>query len=112
MTASTIASLIQYAVLPWLFLLFAVVVLKLLRGDIKTAGLLRTHPGGPIDPERVAVMGTTLFVLGGYALTALDTGAIFDTATKTYHMPDVPESALVLFAGANGIYLSGKLLRR
>jgi hypothetical protein len=111
MAAEMIASIIRYAILPWLFLLFAVVLLKMLRGDINTAGLLRTRPGGRIDPERVATMAATLFAIGAYALTVLHTGATFDPETQRFYMPDVPESILVIFGGANGVYLSGKLLR-
>jgi hypothetical protein len=111
MAAEMIASVIRYAILPWLFLLFAVILLKLLRGDINTTGLLRTRPGGPMDPERVTILAASLFAIGAYALEVLENGALLDPKTGDYIMPDAPESLLLLLGGANGLYLAGKLMR-
>jgi len=112
MTLGDIGFLIQYAVLPWLLLFFAVVAIQILRGDINTRGLLRTRSaGGPIDPERVAILGTTLFAAGSYLLSALHQGAVFDEATHSYRMPDVPDALLAVLVGSNGIYLGGKIMR-
>ncbi len=111
MAADATASIIRYAILPWLFLLFAVVLLKILRGDINTAGLLRSRPGGPVELERVTILAASLFGIGAYALDALHGGALHDLKTNTYRMPDAPESLLVLLGGANGLYLAGKLMR-
>ncbi len=111
MTPGDVGSIIQYAILPWLLLFFAAVALQILRGDINTKGLLRSHSSGEIDPERVAIMGTTLFAAGAYLLQAFETGAIYVPATNSYHMPDIPEALLVLLGGTNSIYLGGKIIR-
>jgi hypothetical protein len=111
MTPELIAGFIQYAVLPWLFLLFAVILLQILRGDISTVGLLRTRPNGPIDPERITILAVSAFVVGAYALQVLEAGALYDAESKTYSMPNPPESLLVLLGGGHGVYLSGKLMR-
>ena len=110
MTPSAISGVIQYAVLPWLFLLFAVVLIRMLRGDINTTGLLTTTPDGRLNPERVVLLAATIGALAGYALQTLST-EICDPTTGVCSMPEPPDSLLVLFAGANGIYLSGKLTR-
>ncbi len=111
MTPSTVASIVQYAVLPWLFLLFAVVLLKLLRQEINTTGLLRSRLGDPVDPERVTILATSLFAIGAYALEVLNTGVVPGSKSGVHAMPDVPQSLLVLLGGANGLYLTGKLMR-
>ena len=111
MAAEMIAGIIRYAILPWLFLLFAVILLNILRGKISTAGLLLSRIGVPIDPERIAILAASLFAIGTYALDVLDAGALQDPKTGDYMMPDAPESLLLLLGGANGIYLMGKLMR-
>lgn len=113
MTLGDIGFLIQYAVLPWLLLFFAVIAIQILRGDINTTGLLRTRSGSRgIDPERVAILGTTLFAAGSYLVSALHQGAVFVEATHSYRMPDIPDALLVVLGGSNGIYLGGKIARK
>jgi hypothetical protein len=110
MAAETVADVIRYAILPWLFLLFAVILLKLLRGDINTVGLLRSSPGGRIEPERVTVLAASLSAIGAYALDVLHSGVLTGPKGEPM-MPDAPESLLLLLAAANGLYLTGKLVR-
>lgn len=113
MTLGDIGFLIQYAVLPWLLLFFAVVAIQILRGDINTKGLLRTgSESRDIDPERVAILGTTLFAAGSYLVSALHQGAVYIEASHTYQMPDIPNSLLVVLGGSNGVYLGGKIMRK
>ena len=111
MTATIVAGAVRYAVLPWLFLLFAVIVLKMLRGKINTVGLLRSSSDAPVDPERVGILATSMFAIGAYALNVLETGPILEPSTHILHMPDAPLSLLMILAGGNGIYLGGKFLR-
>jgi len=111
MTATDVGQLIRYAVLPWLFLLFAVIILKMLRGEINMSGLLSDKPGGAISPERVSSLAGSIFAIGAYAFSVLAIGAPEDPTTGKPTMPDVPASLLVLLASVNGVYLSGKLIR-
>jgi hypothetical protein len=84
-------------------LLALVIAIRILRGDIPLAGLLSTTGSG-VDPERVQTLLVIGFVFAGY-LTQ------FAASTDPKALPEVPESLLVLLAGSNGIYLSGKVAR-
>jgi hypothetical protein len=111
MSPLAVGQIIQYAILPWLFLLFAVVMLKIMRGDINNVGLLRTKLGAPIDPERVSTMASAALAIGGYGLTVLNSGAVRDPVSGAFSMPDAPLTLVALLGGANAIYLIGKFQR-
>jgi hypothetical protein len=101
--AQLLADIVKFALIGWLGLLALVIAMRILRGDIPLAGLLSTTGAG-IDPERVQALLVIGFVFAGY-LTA------FATSTDPRSLRDVPESLLIVLAGSNGIYLSGKLAR-
>lgn len=96
----------------WLGLLAALVIARILRGDIRATGLL-THrldvDGGGVAPERVVLMATFPFVVGVYVLNALH--ADISGATGRPSLPDVPQYLLSLLTGGNGLYLAGKIAR-
>lgn len=111
MALSAFISLIQYAIPAWLLLFFAVILMKMLRGDINTNGLLKSWQGGPTDPERAAIMALTIFAAGYYLISSINTGVQANPQSGSPTMPDVPDGILVLLGGANGIYISGKIIR-
>lgn len=91
----------------WFVALAAIVIGRVLRGEIDTAGLLR-HGGGDaaVAPERVVSMLAFPVVLASYALSALHA----DVAA-TPALPDLSENMLLLLGGGNGLYLAGKIAR-
>jgi hypothetical protein len=101
--AQLLADIVKFALIGWLGLLALVIAIRILRGDIPLAGLLSTTGSG-IDPERVQALLVIGFVFAGY-LTE------FAASTELKSLPEVPESLLIVFAGSNGIYLSGKVAR-
>ena len=101
--ANTLAQLCGYALLTWLIVLGLVIALGMLRGDIPLQGLLTTT-GGQIDPERVQSLLVSLFVLGTFIVQVV-------RSPSHGSLPEIPESLVVLFAGSNGLYLSGKIAR-
>lgn len=112
MVPAQIAAILENAFLAWILLFFAVIVLKMLRGDITTDGLLQ-RPGADTraDPERILVLALTLGVAAHYLFTGLTALPVFnDDGIRV--MPDIPESILVLLGSANGVYLGGKIMRR
>jgi hypothetical protein len=88
-----------------LFLFAATLILKLLNGEIKTAGMLETKPDRPIDPERLLVMIGTVMAGFGYFSYGLNVGA------RDGALPDLPEELVTALGGGNLLYLSGKIFR-
>ncbi len=99
-----LAKAVEFALITWLVLLALVIALGILRGDIPLNGLLSTGGSG-IDPERVQSLAVVAIVFGGYLMEVV--GAPSGART----LPEVPESLLLLLAGSNGLYLSGKVAR-
>jgi hypothetical protein len=98
--------------LAWLGLLVLLVTVRMLRGDIRTTGLLSHRLDareGKIAPERVVAMIAFPFVLGVYTLNALH--ADVSGAAGAPSLPDVPAYLLSLLTGGNGLYLAGKIAR-
>lgn len=95
--------------LIWFALLAIVVIGRILRGDIETAGFMRTErdPDTPLAPERVISMMLFPAVIGMYALNALHT----PIDPNHPSMPDLSDNLLMLLTGGNGLYLAGKIAR-
>ncbi len=100
-----LARVVEYALAGWLGLLALVIAIRILRGDIPLNGLLSTTDAGGINPERIQSLLVVGFVFGAYLME------FFGAGSSTRSLPDVPESLLVLLAGSNGLYLSGKIAR-
>ncbi|MGB1027106.1 MAG: hypothetical protein ACPGYL_11160 [Rhodospirillaceae bacterium] len=97
----------KWLVVGWLCAVLALVAYRLLRGEIRTDGLLRTHPQAMIDPERIQMLAGTLLSALLYGILAL--GQIGDETVKS--LPEVPDALLVLFSASHSLYLGGKLGR-
>jgi hypothetical protein len=103
------AKLLATGLLAWLGLLATIIILGVLRGDIRNRGMLIDHSRGEIIPERLVMMAVFPFVLLGYIVTALSFDPL--AAIDRPSLPDVPESLLALLTGGNGLYLVGKIAR-
>ena len=100
-----LAEIVEFALIGWLGLLALVIAVRILRGDIPLAGLLSSGSGGRADPERIQSLLILGFVVVGYLTQFARLPA------DAHALPPVPESLLVLLAGSNGVYLSGKIAR-
>jgi hypothetical protein len=107
------AKALAVGLLVWFALLMALVMVRVLRGDIRTAGFLSStaRPSdGSVDPERVLAMAVFPFIIVIYIPQALSTD-IMGVATRP-SMPDVSDFFVTLLTGSNGLYLAGKIARR
>ena len=86
----------------WSFIVAAAAILawRALTGQINTAGLLRTHPNGPLSPTRVQMLLTTFGVAGWYLEKV--------HAANGLELPEMPTSMLLALAGSQATYLTGK----
>jgi hypothetical protein len=98
------------ALLIWLSLLALLIAVRLLRGDIGTAGLLRHDLSDSVAPERVVAIIAFPFVLALYTLNALHSDVSGTSGPPS--LPDVPSDLLSLLTGGNGLYLAGKIARK
>jgi hypothetical protein len=88
--------------LGFLYLLAAILALKLLTRQIKLDGLLaRKHDGTPVSPERIQLLAATIAVCVTYIGNVIH-------STTTASLPDVSSQMLYVFAGSSGIYASVK----
>ena len=103
----------EYMLLAWTVVLFsfiAIVSVKILNGEINTAGLLSNSSGEQRAPERVLIVGVSMLILLSYVLEVAQTGAI-EVSPSKFVMPDAPDFLVQLLMAANGIYLGGKVIR-
>jgi len=89
----------------WLFLVFAIVLYRMARGQIIVAGLLRAEKNAPFGLERLQLVGVTLLFAIGYAIFALD-------AEQLRTLPDIPTPLLLVLIGSNTAYLAVKYAQR
>lgn len=90
--------------LIWFGLLGALLIVRLLRGEIVTAGLLAGRKGDSLGLGRVQMLaGMCLFAAGyvGHALR-LPPGS---------GLPDIPPVILAMLVGSQSAYLVGKYLQ-
>src|SRR5262249_23763911 len=88
-----------YAMFAW------IIGVRLLRGDIKTRGLLQTTPEGPIAPERVQLLAISLFAMASYAYQTLQQ---FEISEASGALPAPPAWLIAALAGSNVYYLAIK----
>ena len=104
---------LQWALIVWLAVLFAMVLLALFRGDIRTHGILQSDQNGDFDPERLALLLATVGTAIYYGVGAI--GLSLDDMTRPdglVYMPDIPKELLYLLFGAQSTYLTGKIFRK
>jgi hypothetical protein len=97
----------ETGLLVWLALLAAIVIGRVLNGDIDATGLLQHGAGdGAVAPERVVSMLAFPVVLVTYVLNALHADVSVHAA-----LPDLSDNMILLLTGGNGLYLAGKIAR-
>jgi hypothetical protein len=107
------AKILATGLLIWFALLVALLAIRMLRGDIGTAGMLSNKPSdGSMAPERVLHIAAFPIVLLYYIQSALgvDVSAVAEGTRPS--LPDIPGNLLALLTGTNSFYLAGKLARR
>jgi hypothetical protein len=105
-----VARFFEYALLAWFGLLFLLIFIRVLRGDIEATGFLANRAGGQnVEPERALMMLIFPAVVGVYAYNAL-TGEL-PIVNGRPSLPDVPQYLLMLLTGSNSLYLAGKIAR-
>lgn len=98
--------------LIWFVLLALIIAGRVLRGDIKTTGFMRTRMRlrrgeTEVAPERALSMMVFPVVIASYAFTALHA----DMSVSHPSLPELPDNLLMLLTGGNGLYLAGKIAR-
>jgi hypothetical protein len=108
MRLALVAHLVEFALVAWLAVVAAFVVVQMLRGRIPLAGLFEAKT----DPA-----GTSALNLDRHQLLILSVGYAVYYVVQALHleqgsaMPDVPSSVLYLLAGSQAVYLGGKIAR-
>ena len=103
------AQILGTGLVIWMALLVMLIIVRMLRGNIRCDGFLAATRTSHADmaPERVVSMVVFPFVIAFYAIQALDT----DVTAGVPRLPDVPDYLLSLLVGGNGLYLAGKIMR-
>lgn len=112
MTPALIAQVLKTGLLVWMALLMAIVVGRMLRGDMSTRGLLAEDPqraGTETAPTRAIAMLVFPLVIFFLILEALnfDPSTIAEGVRPTF--PDISDNFVLLLTGGNGVYLAGKM---
>ena len=99
------SSIMATVLVMTLIMLTAVVGIKLLTGEVNTAGLLSTDGSNDVNPERLLMLLAS--IAGGFAYFAygLRTGA------SDGKLPEIPDELVFAMGGGNLLYLSGKIFR-
>jgi hypothetical protein len=90
----------------WLAALLAVTWFKLWKAQSSITDIVRSEPNREMRAERLQNVAVFLFLLGGYAISALRT----PLDLKNPSLPDVSATLLAVLTGSNGIYLVKKAL--
>lgn len=96
----------------WLVAMTGLVALKILTNEIRLRGLLSSPNVEDIDPERIGLLLVSIFSIAAYGLSVATGERIIDSNTESIVMSDVPDSLLLILAGGNAIYISGKIVRQ
>jgi preprotein translocase subunit SecY len=99
---------LEVGLLIWFALFAAVVLSRMMRGDIPMHGLLQHSKGRdePVAPERMLSMSVFPLVVISYVITAMHTDA-----SVSHSLPELSNNLLMLLTGGNGLYLAGKIAR-
>lgn len=100
-----LAASAQTVMTLFLSALLAIVIFKLLAGQINTRGLLEDKETGNFSPGRLQLLIVTL---GGASFYFFEIVSVADTGT----LPTVPEELLLIAGGSNVAYLGGKIYSR
>ncbi len=88
--------------------LFAMVFMRLLRGEIRTSGMLSSDRNGAPSPERVQLLIASLFAMAAYGF---DTLSQFQTVRAEARLPEPSTWLVAALGGSNALYLVSKIGR-
>ena len=100
----SVAIIVKVALVAWLLVLAAAVLVMALNGRIRMGGLLASRADGGALGERGALAAVTV----GVAFYLLIKGITTDDPAS---LPDVPDELLLILGGSKVGYLSGKMFR-
>ena len=95
------AHLLQSGLITFVSVLLAVVVMRILNGQIRLRGVVADELSGLVRADRMQMFVVSIGVAVAYMGAALEAGCF----------PAVPEWVLMVVGGSQGIYLTGKQLR-
>ena len=90
----------------WFLLLAAIVIWRVLVGEIDMRGVLQHDRAEGVAPERLVSLIAFPTVLATYVL-----GALHTDLNAAHSLPDISENMILLLTGGNGLYLAGKIAR-
>ena len=103
-------AIMAWTITVWLWATAALIVYRLLTGQIRSNGLLRTGSSEHVvEPERVQLFIGSIAAAGLYVGYVLNAAA--DSAKPLTALPDIPTEAVLLMGGSNLLYLGGKYVR-
>jgi hypothetical protein len=92
---------LHFELLGFLYVLAAVVLFKILTGQINMEGLITHKDGtGRVSPERIQLLLATIAASATYLSEAF--------SSTNGSLPDVSPQWLYLLGGSSGIYVAGK----
>ena len=92
---------LEIGLIAWLSAFGALLLYKVLTGQISLSGLMLDQPGDRVQADRLQLL------VGSIAGTAVYVGL----AIKAGGFPEIPEWMLTLLGGSQGLYLFGKKMR-
>lgn len=110
LTAQDVAQMLQFGLIAWLSAMAAYVLYAVVLRSGAFHEMLMDDTRRMV-PERIATLFITLIVAGYFVLNGLNGDQIYDAASDSYWMPDIPESLLALLVGGKSIFIAGKLTR-
>ena len=103
---------LQAALMLWIAGLVALFLVSLFRSKVRGRGLLLNPKLGTLDPERIALLFVTIGGAIYYITTCIGLSKNdLPVIDGKLYMPDFPEELLFLLFGAQGGYISGKVIR-
>lgn len=118
MSGEDVSKIVELFFIAWMVVLFGFVIIKLLRGEVNTVGLLSTPQNSnepqklseQIDPERLLLVISTIIAAVYYIMLTMQTTCA-QGATDCW-LPDIPNELLMLLGGSHSAFLTGKIYRR
>lgn len=95
----------------WLTTLAVVVLLKTFQKQNGLGSMIAAPGRSQADPERIALLMITLGVALYYLIHTISLPLTALETSDGYSLPDIPDEFLILLAGSQTAYVSGKSLR-
>ncbi|WP_428523864.1 hypothetical protein [Roseibium sp.] len=114
MDLSEYGVLLRFLIMPWLFLLFLIVIFRVGRSGVRFRDLVSSTQDGPAHPDRIATLTATVFVAISYIVIVMNEQAIVlgSGDNSRYLMPDIPAEMLLILGGTQGTYVGKKIFDR